>query len=128
MSVFRLIMIGLLILGLLTGAYFVFGNYSEGTRAGTIVKLSNKGIVFKTVEGQLNLGGLSGETGSPATTLWDFSVKGSEDAVVKALEEASLNGHRIKLFYKEKFYRLPWQGDTRYYIYQVETQDGKVID
>ncbi len=128
MRIFRLIMIGLLILGLLIGVYFAFGNYSEGTRAGTIVKLSHKGIAFKTVEGQLNMGGLSGDSGSPTSSLWDFSVKSGEKAVIKALEDASLNGHRVKLFYKEKFYRLPWQGDSRYYVYQIETTDGKIVD
>lgn len=32
--------------------------YSEGTRAGQLIKFSEKGVVFKTYEGELNMGGL----------------------------------------------------------------------
>jgi len=112
--------IGLGIIILLIGIYFLFGNYSTGTRAGTVVKLSNKGVVFKTVEGQLNLGGYTLDSGSPASSLWDFTVNTDEEQVIQALEEANLNGQRVKLYYKEKFYRLPWRGDTKYFIYKVE--------
>ncbi len=112
--------IGLIVIGLLIAIYFLFGNYSDGTRAGTIVKLSHKGYVFKTLEGQLNLGGLTQESGSPASSLWDFSVSKDDAQLVKDLEDANLNGRRIKLYYKEKYYTLPWRGDTKYFIYKVE--------
>ncbi len=121
MKTVKLVFLGIVILVLLIGAYFVFGSYSEGSRAGTIVKLSRRGTLIKTYEGQLNLGGVSGETGSPASSLWDFSVDGGKDEIIKQLEEASLNGKRIKLYYKEKFYQFPWRGDTKYFIYQVES-------
>ena len=113
-------MIGLVVIGLLIAIYFLFGNYSDGTRAGTIVKLSNKGYFFKTLEGQLNLGGLTQESGSPASSLWDFSVSSNDAQLIKDLEDANLNGRRIKLYYKEKYYTLPWRGDTKYFIYKVE--------
>ena len=112
--------IGLVVIGLLIAIYFLFGNYSDGTRAGTIVKLSNKGYFFKTLEGQLNLGGLTQESGSPASSLWDFSVSSNDAQLIKDLEDANLNGRRIKLYYKEKYYTLPWRGDTKYFIYKVE--------
>ncbi len=112
--------IGLVVIGLLIAIYFLFGNYSDGTRAGTIVKLSNKGYFFKTLEGQLNLGGLTQESGSPASSLWDFSVSSNDAQLIKDLEDANLNGRRIKLYYKEKYYTLPWSGDTKYFIYKVE--------
>lgn len=112
--------IGIVAIGLLVAIYFLFGNYSDGTRAGTIVKLSNKGYFFKTLEGQLNLGGLTQESGSPASSLWDFSVAGGDVHIIKELEEANLNGRRIKLYYKEKYYTLPWRGDTKYFVYKVE--------
>lgn len=98
----------------------LFGHYSEGERAGTVSKMSKKGFVFKTYEGQLNLGGLSGETGSPASTLWSFSVSGSETGVVQSLDSALLNGKRVKIHYVEKYYTFPWQGETSYFIDKVE--------
>ncbi len=120
MKVAKWLGIGIGVLLLIVAVYYLFGNYSTGTRAGTIVKLSSKGLVFKTMEGQLNLGGLTYDSGSPASSLWDFTVADDDTQVMKALEEANLNGHRVKLYYKEKFYRLPWRGDTKYFVYQVD--------
>jgi hypothetical protein len=120
MRLFKLILVGIVLLVLLVGGYFLFGNYSKGTRGGTIVKLSEKGIFFKTHEGQLNVGGLTGETGSPASSLWDFSVDSSNDSLIQQLEDANLNGRRVKLYYREKFYQFSWRGDTKYFVYKVE--------
>ncbi len=120
MKAVKLGVIGIVVIGLLVAIYFLFGNYSDGTRAGTIVKLSNKGYFFKTMEGQLNLGGLTQESGSPASSIWDFSVTSNDAQLIKDLEDANLNGHRIKLYYKEKYYTLPWSGDTKYFVYKVE--------
>ena len=120
MKALKLFGIGLALLGVLVLAYFLFGNYSTGTRAGIVVKLITRGVVFKTLEGQLNLGGLSQDGGSPASSLWDFTVDNDDTEVIKALEEANRNGHRVTLYYNEKFYRLPWQGDTKYFIQKVE--------
>ena len=121
MKTAKIIFFAVVVLVLAIGSYFVFGNYSQGTRAGTVVKMSHRGVIFKTYEGQLNLGGFSGETGSPASSLWDFSVDGSKDELIKQLEDASLNGKRVKLYYNEKFYNFSWRGDTKYFIYKVET-------
>ena len=48
--------------------------YSEGTRAGQLIKISKKGVFFKTNEGELNLGGL--RIGDQQTALegniWSF--------------------------------------------------------
>jgi hypothetical protein len=120
MKTVKIVSISLAVLVLLIGAYYIFGSFSEGSRAGTIVKLSRRGVLIKTYEGQLNLGGFSGETGSPASSLWDFSVSSGKDEVIRQLEEASLNGRRVKLYYKEKFFRLPVRGDTKYFVYKVE--------
>lgn len=120
MKAFKWFGIGIGLIALLVLIYFFFGSYSTGSRAGTIVKLSQRGVAFKTLEGQLNLGGLTSESGSPASSLWDFSVDNGDKEVITALEEANLNGHRVKLYYNEKFYKLPWRGDTKYFVYKVE--------
>ncbi len=107
--------------------YFVFGHYSEGYRAGHIMKFSKKGVVFKTWEGQLDTGGLlgGGESEGAATTVWDFSVRDKE--VVKKIERAVDKGSNVKLFYTEKFYKLSFLGDTRYFVYDVE-ETGKKME
>lgn len=118
----RVFLVGLLIgFGLL--AYFYFGTYSEGVRAGVVVKVSKKGFLFKTYEGQLNLMtfGASKSNNIVAET-FDFSVPSFETDVIKTLEEVSLSGERVSLHYVEKFMTFPWRGDTKYLIVKVERQ------
>jgi hypothetical protein len=40
-------------------AFVTFRSYSDGTRVGTLTKLSRKGYIFKTHEGQLMTGGMT---------------------------------------------------------------------
>ncbi|MBC3785003.1 hypothetical protein [Spirosoma utsteinense] len=93
-------------------------SYSDGERAGTISKFSRRGFVFKTYEGVLNVGGFSGETGSLTPQYFDFSVK--EDNIATQITNAVKTGQRVTLHYEEKILRLPWNGDTKYYITSVE--------
>ena len=101
------------------GVYMLYANwtYSEGSRTGYLVKISKKGYVFKTFEGQLNLGGFKAdeETGVIGN-IWEFSLKD------KALYEklGDLEGKKVTLQYKEINKAMPWQGDTNYFIIDVE--------
>lgn len=111
-----LLVFALLVLGIL---YLLTGwSFSDGERAGTVSKFSRRGYLFKTYEGVLNVGGFSGETGSLTPQFFDFSVK--EDAVAKQITDAVKTGQRVTLHYEEKILRLPWNGDTKYYITSVE--------
>jgi len=98
--------------------YMLWANYtySEGTRTGYLMKLSKKGYVFKTYEGQLNLGGLQEDNSSVLGNVWDFSL--DDDALSKKLEQ--LEGKKVMLRYKEINKAMPWQGDTNYFIYAIE--------
>ncbi len=116
----RVLVIALLILiGLLIFSYW--GTYSEGIRSGMIVKVSKKGWLFKTYEGQLNLQTF-GANKSPniVSESFEFSVESHKEDVIKALEEASLSGERVSLAYTERLVRFPWRGDTKYFITKVE--------
>lgn len=56
------ILIALVVLAALAGgAFYLFGSYSDGNRAGTVIKLSRKGLLFRTYEGELNLGLVLGD-------------------------------------------------------------------
>ena len=116
------VLVLVLILGLVIGSYLMFGDYSNGTRAGVVQKLSHKGVMIKTWEGQLNLGGFNtNETsGGVAPTIWEFSVRAKNAEVLNDLEQASLNGKRVKLYYNQKFVKLFWLGNTKYFVYKVE--------
>lgn len=109
-----------IILALLVGVgyYLTAGYYSKGERAGTISKLSERGYVFKTYEGVLNEGGYSGETGTLTPRYFEFSCK--VDTTITKLQRALKTGERITLKYSEKFFQFPWNGDTKYFIDDVE--------
>ena len=118
----RKLLWSLLVIAILAAAaFFLWGNYtySEGTRAGDLIKISRKGYVFKTHEGQLKLGGIDLEnTEEGLSDTWSFSVKNHD--IVQRLEK--LQGKKVVLRYKEINYSMPWQGDTNYYIVSVEEQ------
>lgn len=107
----------ILLIGVTVGAFNI--TYSEGFRAGNIVKVTKKGFIFKTTEGELNVGGIQADKSS---SIWTFSVAGSEEAqVVQDLEAAALSNQRVKLYYQEKLFTIVWRGDTKYFVTKVET-------
>ena len=111
----------LLIIGILSFAYW--GTYDEGVRAGNVVRISKKGVIFKTYEGQLNLqafGAIKGST--PFVEMFDFSVEHNRPDVVRELEAVALSGDRVNLHYIKRYIRFPWRGETKYFITEVERE------
>ena len=87
----------------------VIYTYSEGNRAGRLIKFSSRGDIFKTYEGELNLGGINTTTGGiMINNMWEFSVVNK--AVADSLSR--LEGRDVTLRYKEKISTLPGRGDT----------------
>jgi hypothetical protein len=120
---FKLLKRTAIILLLLAIAVFVllnFANYSSGFRAGVPTKISKKGIILKTFEGTLNIGGLTNSAEGAIPTTWDFTIRKSADSVVTKLDKAILDGDRVKLMYEEKYVKFFWLGDTKYFVYDVE--------
>ena len=115
-----LILLGLFIVLML---FFYYGNYSSGYRAGVPTKISKKGVIFKTYEGTLNVGGLTNTNDGTIPTTWDFSVKTSDEMVLEKIDQAIQSSDRVKLLYKEKYVKLFWRGDTKYFVYDVEIID-----
>lgn len=115
-----LVLVGLIIIVLM--ALAVFSNYSNGYRSGIIMKMSRKGYVIKTYEGQLNTGGFSGDVsgGDMTSMIWNFSVRASDKNVIQKIEEAVDKGKRVKLYYKEKYFTIPFWGDTKYFVDSVQ--------
>jgi hypothetical protein len=83
---------------------------SNGVRSGVLSKFSNKGLMFKTWEGELN-------EGFGATKFFPFSVQDSEEKVIEDLKK--YQGQYVKLEYKERIKTLPWWGETHYFIVNV---------
>jgi hypothetical protein len=119
--------IGIIVL-LLVIAVFVFlnvANFSEGYRQGVPTKISKRGIIIKTHEGTLNVGGLTNSSEGAIPTTWDFTVKKSADSVITKIDKAILGNKRVKLMYQEKYVRFFWLGDTKYFVYDVEILGGQ---
>jgi len=119
-SFFKKLLVIVVVLGILTMLFLYFADYSEGTRAGIPMKLSKKGVLFKTWEGQLNVGGISNTPDGAIPTVWEFSIPKSADSVIVKLNKAIDEGKRAKVFYHEKYMRFFWRGDTKHYAYDVQ--------
>jgi hypothetical protein len=113
------LIVALTALAALVALYFwaaVQWSYSSGERAGWVQKLSNKGWVCKTWEGELALVSLPGTTPEKfAFTIWD-------EAVARDVTRAM--GKRVALHYEEKV-GLPGScfGETRYYVTGVSVSE-----
>ena len=111
------ILIALLLVAVL---FIYYANYSKGYRVGVPTKITSKGVLFKTNEGTMNIGGITNSADGAIPTTWDFSVRKSNDVVLDKIDLAIQNSQRVKLLYKEKYVKLFWLGDTKYFVYDVE--------
>ena len=93
----------------------ILPNYSEGERIGYVTKLSYKGVIWKTHEGQLQVGqGAQVAVQKP----FDFSVV--DEGMLDPLNEAMTKGKKVKLRYRE-WWAMPYRlGDSGYEIIGVE--------
>ncbi|MDX2286131.1 MAG: hypothetical protein NW241_18325 [Bacteroidia bacterium] len=113
--------ISLILIGGIAAGISLFGTYSTGSRVGNVTKFSHKGLLFKTWEGQLTMGGLGqGADGDLTANSWEFSVYPGDKEVIQAIDQAQSGGYKVKLHYKEKFFQFDWWGDTKYFIEKVE--------
>jgi len=120
------VLIGIGVIVVLLGLYYGWTQYtySEGNRAGTLIKFSKKGNIFKTYEGELNQIGLQHDnnTGQLMNNLWDFSVK---DAAT-AEKLSHMEGQNVSLHYREIKHAFIWQGETNYMVDGVsEVKEAK---
>lgn len=116
----RLIVSFLIIILLFVAYVLICGmHYSSGARTGIVIKASQKGFLFKTYEGELNLGGISEGDGTiMPTRIWNFSVPKNDTAVYNAIIHSQ--GKHVRLYYDELLKVFFWQGDTPYMVNKVE--------
>ena len=121
-SFLKKLAITLFLLLLATFSFLYWATYENGVMAGKVIRISEKGVVFKTYEGKLNLetfGALRGA--SPIAESFDFSVEGSEKEVITELQRVALSGERVNLYFKKRYMAFPWRGETKYFVNKVET-------
>lgn len=120
MSFLKKLFLFLLIAFIAVFSFLYWATYESGVMAGKVISLSEKGILFKTIEGKLNVetfGSLKDV--SPIAESRDFSVEKGQEEVIKTLQTVSLSGERVNLHFEKRYMRFPWRGDTKYFVTQV---------
>jgi len=111
-KVMRWLLLVIVLLGLGVWGYAeltLHWSYSEGDRVGILQKVSRKGWLCKTDEGELAMY----VVGGVAPQIWDFTVRDKE---VATQLEAHL-GERVRLHYTEhRGVPTSCFGDTGYYV------------
>lgn len=100
---------------LLIYAFVYFVPYSDGIRTGELIKISHKGVLVKTWEGEISQG-ISG------AQIFAFSVLDKDQEVIEKLQE--YQGQYVKLNYVERYATFFWLGDTKYFITQVKKEQS----
>jgi len=106
---------GLLLLLAAYYAFIYFVPYSEGVRSGELIKISHKGVVIKTWEGEISQG-ISG------AQIFAFSVLDKDKHVIEKLKQ--YQGRYVKVSYTERFATFVWLGDTKYFITDVAPENS----
>ncbi len=120
-TLIRLLLTFLAILLLLAGGWIWFTlswSYAEGERAGYVQKLSHKGWLCKTWEGEIAMVTMPGAIPEK----FEFTVR--DEAVVQQIN--ALSGKRVVLHYRQhKFIPTTCFGETEYFISGVrEVREG----
>ncbi len=88
--------------------WFYYNVYSNGERKGTLIKITHKGNVFKTDEGEM---WLSCRQMLNAEKFY-FSI--TNDSLAQVL--MSMQDECVQLTYKQYRQTLPWRGDSKYIV------------
>lgn len=101
--------------------YFKYSfTYSKGYRAGLLQKFSEKGVLFKTFEGEMILSSVQSNSNvALASEKFLFSV---EDKDIASQMER-IQGKHVVVHYKEKNGTLPWRGDSNYIVDSVRVEN-----
>jgi hypothetical protein len=88
--------------------WFFFNTYGRGERTGILVKITNKGNIFKTDEGEMWL------SCRQVTNPEKFYFSVINDSLALVLKD--LQDECVQLSYKQYRASLPWRGDTKYIV------------
>ena len=121
MKTLKKILVIIIIVALAIGAFLYFGKFSEGNRAGIIMKVSKRGTIYKTWEGQMNLETFGAiKTDNIVSEIFSFSIEGGNQELIDELNDAALSGDRVNLKYIERYIKVSWRGETKYFAIGVE--------
>jgi hypothetical protein len=105
--IWKLILVILVIAGGLV-YWFFFNVYSDGERKGTLIKLTKKGNVFKTVEGEMWLS--CRQVVNAEKFFFSITDKKLTDSLTNLQDEC------IQVTYIQHRNTLPWRGESEYIV------------
>lgn len=99
-------------------------NYSDGERVGVPYKLSRKGLLVRTYEGEMNLGGTRRHTDENGGTslvpnIFEFTVRDDDEANLVKIRSAIDRGASVKITYTQVI-GLTCQTQSGYFVENVE--------
>lgn len=112
----KFVLFTFLILLLLGGAFAYwkyYYTYSDGFRSGLLQKLSHKGNIMKTYEGELVLSSVQ-STSNVALASEKFYFSIANDSLAKTM--MNFEGKKVRVHYMQKNGTLPWRGDSEYIV------------
>ena len=111
------LILSVLLIGFVFWKYYF--TYSEGDRFGLLQKISRKGTIFKTYEGEMILSSVRGNANVPlASEKFYFSVANKQVAD----QLSRLQGRSVTVHYKQKNGALPWRGESEYIVDSVRVE------
>ena len=118
----KFIFIGLLVFIIFGRAIFYwkyYYTYSDGFRSGMLQKLSHKGNLMKTYEGELVLSSIS-STNNVALASEKFYFSIAIDSLAKRM--MNYEGRKVRVHYEQKNGTLSWRGDSEYIVDAVTVE------
>lgn len=121
MKLIKRILLLAIIIGLAVLSFAYWGTYEKGVMAGKVLRVTEKGVIFKTYEGKISLDSFGALKGvSPVAETFDFSIESGQTEVIHQLTDVALSGERVNLTFVKRYMRFPWRGDTKYFVTKVE--------
>lgn len=111
--------VGVLAIGTMFGLARCTGcgeGYSEGERIGQVTKFSRKGLLVKSWEGEMNLGGMKNGPDGSMANVWDFHAKAS---LASKVTEAMNLGVPCKIQYRQWMVK-PFGQDSNYDLVSIQ--------
>lgn len=97
--------------------------YSEGERTGIVTKFSKTGLIWKTWEGEMNLGGVvPGREGAMVPNIWEFTVEGDE--IVERVKQIQREQKPVTFRYRKWIIRPAPRTETGYFVTEIVDRNG----
>ena len=103
---------------------YYFNPYRVSQEKGWIMKVSNEGTLFKTVEGEMISEGYIEDTIAAMHTDFEFSIP--SDSLAREAMRWAGNGKRVILTYDEYKGKVLWRGNSRHVVTNLEPDSDLV--